>query len=775
MTLRIIDSLEGMRQIRSAYDEVAASCHAAPFVSWEWLYRWWENAGTGYDVQVLTLWSGDRLDGVLPLMRVKYGMRRLGLRELRFASDCVLASPAYLDLVARPGSERDCLDAALTHICEDDAWDRIELSRMRARSNAFGALCQAAAQHELRLEVRRNTWCRQIPLPATFDDYLAGLSSNRRGQIRNFRNRLAKAYDVRFVECASLSQLHSMLDRYFTDKSDRMDMKGKWTQFRDPSYRQFMRKLAEDLWEKQWLRLWGLEVDEELAAVSYGIVANGTYHLKNYSYGERYTKNRLGHVLLGYCIEQCIDREHLSVFDFLSTEYPYKAHYAKARELMVKLTMYRPRENFFLHDKTTGSRLYYSKYGWYHMDVSSPSFQDFWSQEALTWITTYYNVSTSGLDPAGPHFDGLFADDCWIDIAYAQNTERMTRVKDDQFGRIPQAKVNSFHNDMLDHIEHMKQALGSRILIVNSGGGVSQDYAEAADGVMHEQWMHAAWWSASTDPRESNWLANISSMQTLSAKGKYYLAQDNLNYSGLPAGRDEQVFKFAFASYLLATDSVYPDQTKTSLRHRPYLDTSKTAYYTGYWYGIYDLDPGTPLGPYYVYYQDKTKGITVYARDYTNAIALVNPSSENNFTSSALDATVSLPGQFNEIRPDGTLGPVVSSITVKNKSGAVVARTTPVGAPIVSLQQTIDKPAAPPGDIVTYTFVYQNVGSVSARSFAITDVLPAQVAFVGGSAKLNGVVVTPDPISTDGTVVQMPIGEVAAGQQGTFTFQVQVK
>ena len=438
-------------------------------------------------------------------------------------------------------------------------------------------------------------------------------------------------------------------------------------------------------------------------------------------------------------------------------------------------TVYRPREDFFLHDETTGSRLYYSKYGWYHMDVSSPSFQDSWSQEALTWITTYYNVSTSGLDPAGPHFDGLFADDCWIDIAYAQNTERMTRVKDDQFGRIPQAKVNSFHDDMLDHIGHMKQVLGSRILIVNSGGGVSQDYAEAADGVMHEQWMHAAWWNASTDPRESNWLENISSMQTLSAKGKYYLAQDNLNYSGLPAGRDEQVFRFAFASYLLATNSVYPDQTKTSLRHRPYLDTSKTAYYTGYWYGIYDLDPGTPLGPYYVYYQDKTKGITVYARDYANAIALVNPSSENNFASSALDATVSLPGQFNEIRPDGTLGPVVSSIAVKNKSGAVVARTTPVGAPIVSLQQTIDKPAAPPGDIVTYTFVYKNVGSVSAKSFAITDVLPAQVAFVGGSATLNGVVVTPDPVSTDGTIVQMPIGEVAAGQQGTFTFQVQVK
>jgi uncharacterized repeat protein (TIGR01451 family) len=286
--------------------------------------------------------------------------------------------------------------------------------------------------------------------------------------------------------------------------------------------------------------------------------------------------------------------------------------------------------------------------------------------------------------------------------------------------------------------------------------------------------MHAAWWSSTSDPRESNWLNNISSMQIVSAKGKYYLAQDNLADSGIPVARDEQVFKFGFASYLLATNSVYPGSSKTSFRHRPYVSTSQTAYYENYYYGAFDFDPGVALGPYYAYYQDKTKGINIYGRDYTKVIALVNPSGETSSPSSSLDATVSLPGTFQELQPDGTLGPAVTSVTVKNKYGVVMVRTKPVGSPVISLQQTIDTLTAPPGGLVTYTFVYRNTGTVAATGFAISDVLPNQVAFIPGSAKLNGTPVAPDPVLPDGKTVQMPVGDVAGGQQGMFVFQVQV-
>jgi uncharacterized repeat protein (TIGR01451 family) len=139
-----------------------------------------------------------------------------------------------------------------------------------------------------------------------------------------------------------------------------------------------------------------------------------------------------------------------------------------------------------------------------------------------------------------------------------------------------------------------------------------------------------------------------------------------------------------------------------------------------------------------------------------------------------LDATVSLPGTFQELQPDGTLGPSVTSVTVKNKYGVVMVRTKPIGSPIVSLQQTIDKLTAPPGGTVTYTFVYKNTGTVSATAFGITDVLPSQVSFIAGSAKLNGTAVVPDPILPDGKTVQMPVGDLAGGQQGTFVFQVLV-
>ena len=137
-------------------------------------------------------------------------------------------------------------------------------------------------------------------------------------------------------------------------------------------------------------------------------------------------------------------------------------------------------------------------------------------------------------------------------------------------------------------------------------------------------------------------------------------------------------------------------------------------------------------------------------------------------------ATVTL-RHAETLQPDGTLGPSVTSVTVKDKCGVVMVRTTPMGAPVVSLQQTIDKLAPPPGDTVTYTFSYQNTGTATAGAFMITDVLPSQVSFIPGSAKLNGTTVVPDPISSDGKTVQISVGDLAGGQQGTFVFQVQVK
>jgi CelD/BcsL family acetyltransferase involved in cellulose biosynthesis len=342
VTVRVLTSLDALREIESAWDDVAGACRASPYVGWDWVYHWWATAGRPYPMRVSTVWDGGEMIGALPLMRVDYGARRLGLRELRFASDMVSISPAYLDLVARPGRERECVDAIYARLLEDREWDRIELSRLCARSPAVPALCRAAAEHGLRVELRPWVWSRYAPLPGSFDEYLAGLTRHRRQRIRSQRRRLEKNHAVSFEPAAEPGQVHRVLDKYLADKCARMERRGRWTQFADPGYRKFMHALAEGLLAKGRLRLWHLDVDGVIGAVAFGIVANDVLYFHNYSYDANLERESVSHVLIGHVIQAAIEREHLKAVDFLFTEYHYKVSYAKARELVVKMTAYRP-------------------------------------------------------------------------------------------------------------------------------------------------------------------------------------------------------------------------------------------------------------------------------------------------------------------------------------------------------------------------------------------------------------------------------------------------
>ena len=342
VTIRVIDTLDAMREIRPAYEQVSAASGAPPFTSWEWLYDWWQTAGRGYQIRLLTFWNGSgEMEGALPLMRVRYGLRRLGMRELRFASDCVLASPTYMDLVARPGAEQSCLDSAFGYLVGDPTWDRMELCRLRADSPVLPRLCRTAVEHGLRAEIRQYVVCPFIALPPTFHEYLDGLSSSRRRKIRKQRGQLAHTHSARFAVCTDADALDHLLEKHFTWKAERMVRMGKWTQFTDPAYRHFTRRVVHDFHDKGWLRLWYVEARGAPVAIALAIVTNSTCYMKSVSFDERWGKRHVSDVLHGYCIESAIE-EGLRVFDLLSTPYAHKFHYAKQVAHVLKLVVYRP-------------------------------------------------------------------------------------------------------------------------------------------------------------------------------------------------------------------------------------------------------------------------------------------------------------------------------------------------------------------------------------------------------------------------------------------------
>jgi len=84
-----------------------------------------------------------------------------------------------------------------------------------------------------------------------------------------------------------------------------------------------------------------------------------------------------------------------------------------------------------------------------------------------------------------------------------------------------------------------------------------------------------------------------------------------------------------------------------------------------------------------------------------------------------------------------------------------------------------------PGDTLTYSIEYRNVGTSNATSVIVTDPNPNYTTYVPNSVIVNGVNKNDDPDDGDGVklqdgIIQITIGTVQPGQTGTITFRTKI-
>lgn len=111
--------------------------------------------------------------------------------------------------------------------------------------------------------------------------------------------------------------------------------------------------------------------------------------------------------------------------------------------------------------------------------------------------------------------------------------------------------------------------------------------------------------------------------------------------------------------------------------------------------------------------------------------------------------------------------------TVKITNGAVISLVKSASVKNVDATQ-----ASTTAREVEYSLAYQNTGNTTATDVTITDVLPAGLTYVAGSATVNGTVLT-DAADTDkynvtGGIVTLVVPTVVANSGGVLKFKVRV-
>ena len=181
-TLRDAGALAALREDWNRL--VDASVRPNVFLTWEWLHAWWTHFGQGHTLNVLVVRDPEGgVAGIAPFFIEREG-GAWPMRVLKFLGTRLVSSD-YLDLLAKPGREREVAVAVLRAIREDrDRWDLARLSDLLEDAVCLQSLGEEARGHGCAVEIVKDQWCPYLALAATSEEYFQALGRSKRSRLK---------------------------------------------------------------------------------------------------------------------------------------------------------------------------------------------------------------------------------------------------------------------------------------------------------------------------------------------------------------------------------------------------------------------------------------------------------------------------------------------------------------------------------------------------------------------------------------------------------------
>ena len=252
----------------------------------------------------------------------------------------------YLGVVAEAGSESEVASALSKGLAEGSfgAWDELVMPAMSGFHPLPSMLRAQLTLAGIDVACERVSGCPYIPLPKTWDDYLAALPASARYMVRRSlrdfsqwaggSERIERAETPEGVErgAAILRALHA----------ERWTGSGSEGAFASAPFKRFHDRVMPELWKRNALELMWLTVRGEPLAALYNVIENGVVYF--YQSGRRLDLPkgiRPGIVLHAEAIRSAIQAGRRE-YDFLAGDSRYKLDLALATHPLVTLRATRP-------------------------------------------------------------------------------------------------------------------------------------------------------------------------------------------------------------------------------------------------------------------------------------------------------------------------------------------------------------------------------------------------------------------------------------------------
>ncbi|MFC1934364.1 GNAT family N-acetyltransferase [Chloroflexota bacterium] len=282
----------------------------SPFVLPAWLKVWWQEFGGGEELYLGAIRQGEQIIGIAPLL-----IREKTASIIGSADVC-----DYLDFIVAPGRERDFFTVLLDDLRQKGI-NHLDLGPLRSDSTVLTDLVPMAQERKYEVLCHQEDVSFELDLPATWDEYLAGLSKKQRHEVKRKLRRLLEAGNIEH-RCFEVSQkIGDLMDTFL--KLFSLSRREEKASFMTARMESFFRAVVEAMAEIGLLRFGVLELDTRPAAMTMGFDYQGSHYLYNSAYDPQYNSLSVGLLCKVLCIKESIERGKKK-WDFLKGDETYK-------------------------------------------------------------------------------------------------------------------------------------------------------------------------------------------------------------------------------------------------------------------------------------------------------------------------------------------------------------------------------------------------------------------------------------------------------------------
>jgi CelD/BcsL family acetyltransferase involved in cellulose biosynthesis len=350
LTIERIEDVDRFATMAEEWNALLADSGAdCFFLTWEWLYTWWQHLADRRRLFLLVVRNGEELVGIAPLAIAPRELGRLlPFRSLQLLGTGTVGSD-YLDVIIRRGWEDEAVGSLAEHLQSERAM--LELRQLRPEALAW-RLAERLEGKGWSSRQARTEVCPFISLTGhTWDSYLGTLGSAHRYNVQRRLRNLRRDFAVRFEHVQAEEDRAAALERLIRLHQARWHARGESEAFVSPALVSFHQALSQRALGRGWLRLRELWLDGRSVAGLYGFRYGNSFLFYQSGLDPAFAKQSVGLVTMALAIKGAIE-EGATEYDLLHGAEPYKFLWARdARELR-RLEVYPPLWRGFLCQRT---------------------------------------------------------------------------------------------------------------------------------------------------------------------------------------------------------------------------------------------------------------------------------------------------------------------------------------------------------------------------------------------------------------------------------------